>query len=134
MKKVGIWLDQKEAKVITLADDSEEIKTIYSQIETRERIPGESKTYGRFGKQYLSDEKTREIKIDAQLKRYLNEVIQTLEGKDELMIFGPGKTKKELEKLIRNHPGMYARLKEIRIAKQMTENQKVAYVKDFFAN
>jgi hypothetical protein len=134
MKKAGIWLDQKEAKVITLADDSEEIKTIYSQIETRERIPGESKIYGRFGKQYLSDEKTREIKIDAQLKRYLNEVIQTLEGKDELMIFGPGKTKKELEKLIRNHPEMYARLKEIRIAKQMTENQKVAYVKDFFAN
>jgi hypothetical protein len=134
MKKAGIWLDQKEAKVITLADDSEEIKTIYSQIETRERIPGESKIYGRFGKQYLNDEKTKEIKIDAQLKRYLNEVIQTLEDKDELMIFGPGKTKKELEKLIRNHPGLYARLKEIRIAKQMTENQKVAYVKDFFAN
>ena len=134
MKKAGIWLDQKEAKVITLADDSEEIKTIYSQIETRERIPGESKIYGRFGKQYLNDEKTKEIKIDAQLKRYLNEVIQTLEDKDELMIFGPGKTKKELEKLIRNHPRMYARLKEIRIAKQMTENQKVAYVKDFFAN
>lgn len=134
MKKAGIWLDQKEAKVIILADDSEEIKTIYSQIETRERIPGQSKVYGRFGKQYLNDEKTKEIKIDAQLKRYLNEVIQTLEDKDELMIFGPGKTKKELEKLIRNHPGMYARLKEIRIAKQMTENQKVAYVKDFFAN
>jgi len=134
MKKAGIWLDQKEAKVITLADDSEEISTIYSQIETRERTPGESKIYGRFGKQYLSDEKTREIKIDAQLKRYLNEVIQTLEDKDELMIFGPGKTKKELEKLIRNHPRMYAKLKEIKIAKQMTENQKVAYVKDFFAN
>ena len=134
MKKAGIWLDQKEAKVIILADDSEEIKTIYSQIETRERIPGQSKIYGRFGKQYLNDEKTKEIKIDAQLKRYLNEVIQTLEDKDELMIFGPGKTKKELEKLIRNHPGLYARLKEIRIAKQMTENQKVAYVKDFFAN
>jgi len=134
MKKAGIWLDQKEAKVITLADDSEEIRTIYSQIETRERTPGESKIYGRFGKQYLSDEKTREIKIDAQLKRYLNEVIQTLEDKDELMIFGPGKTKKELEKLIRNHPRMYAKLKEIKIAKQMTENQKVAYVKDFFAN
>ncbi len=134
MKKAGIWLDQKEAKVIILADDSEEIKTIYSQIETRERIPGQSKDYGRFGKQYLNDEKTKEIKIDAQLKRYLNEVIQTLEDKDELMIFGPGKTKKELEKLIRNHPGLYARLKEIRIAKQMTENQKVAYVKDFFTN
>jgi len=134
MKKVGIWVDQKEAKVITLAEDSEEIKTIYSQIETRERIPGESKIYGRFGKQYVSDEKTKEIKISAQLKRYLNEVIQTLEDKDELMIFGPGKTKKELEKLIRIHPKMHARLKEIKIAKQMTENQKVAYVKDFFAN
>ena len=134
MKKAGIWLDQKEAKVIILADDSEEIKTIYSQIETRERIPGESKIYGRFGKQYLNDEKTKEIKIDAQLKRYLNEVIETLEDKDELMIFFLVKTKKELEKLIRDHPKMYARLKEIRIAKQMTENQKVAYVKDFFAN
>ena len=87
MKKAGIWLDQKEAKVITLADDSEEIKTIYSQIETRERIPGESKIYGRFGNQYINDEKTKEIKIDAQLKRYLNEVIETLEDKDELMIF-----------------------------------------------
>jgi hypothetical protein len=134
MKKAGIWLDQKEAKVITLNEGAEEIKTIYSQIETRERIPGESRTYTRFGKQYFSDEKTKELKLDLHLKRYLNEVIQTLEDKDELMIFGPGKTKKELEKLIRNHPGMYARLKEIRIAKQMTENQKVAYVKDFFAN
>lgn len=134
MKKAGIWVDQKEAKVITLNEGTEEIETIYSQIETRERIPGESKIYGRFGRQYLNDEKTKELKIDAQLKRYLNEVIQTLEDKDELMIFGPGKTKNELKKLIQNHPEMSARLKEIKIAKQMTENQKVAYVKGFFAN
>ena len=62
MKKIGIWLDQKEANIITISDDKQELKTIYSEIETRERFPGEGKKYGRFGDQHLNDEKSKKLR------------------------------------------------------------------------
>lgn len=57
MRKVGIWIDQKEANIITLTKKDVHCKTIYSDIETRIRLEGEKKQYGRFGDQYLVDEK-----------------------------------------------------------------------------
>ena len=63
MKKVGIWLNQKEADIITLENNALKYKTIYSDIETHERIPGESKQFGRFGDQFLSDEKEQFVEM-----------------------------------------------------------------------
>ena len=37
MRKVGIWIDQKEANLITLTKSAIHSKTIYSDIETRIR-------------------------------------------------------------------------------------------------
>ena len=56
-KNIGIWIDTKQAFVIKLSNNSHTIKTIESNIETRERVEGESKKFGRFGGQYLTYEK-----------------------------------------------------------------------------
>ncbi len=132
MKKVGIWLDQKEANIITLSDDKHNLKTIYSEIETRERFPGEGKQYGRFGDQYLNGEKSKKLKIEDQANRYLNEISTILNKADEIMIFGPAQTKTKLEKLILHKPQLVSKLKEVINADQMTINQKIAYVKKYF--
>ena len=100
MKQVGIWLDQKEANIITLLDKSQNYKTIYSDIETRERFPGESKQFGRFGGQYMSNEKTKKLKIEDLTHRYLQTVIKNINTADEILIFGPAQTKTKLEKQI----------------------------------
>ncbi len=132
MKKVGIWLDQKEANIITISDDKQELKTIYSEIETRERFPGEGKKYGRFGDQHLNDEKSKKLRIEDQTNRYLNEISTVLSKADEIMIFGPAQTKTKLEKLIHNKPRLISKLDKVINADQMTENQKIAYVKKYF--
>jgi len=134
MKKTGIWLDQKEASIITLADDSFQKKTIYSDIETRERFEGEKKQFGRFGDQYLNNEQSKSNRISEQTNRYLNAILSELKNTDELFLFGPAQTKVKLEKAILNNPDLSSKLKEILNAEKMSENQKVAYVKKYFNN
>ena len=132
MKNIGIWLDQKEANIITLTDDKKELKTIYSEIETRERFPGEGKQFGRFGEQYINDEKSKKNRIEDQTNRYLNEIALVLSKADNIMIFGPAQTKNKLEKIIHNNSNLVTKLKDVINADQMTENQKVAYVKKYY--
>lgn len=132
MKKVGIWLDQKEANVITLFENTQQQKIIYSDIETRERFEGETKQYGRFGEQYLNYEKGQQKRIKDLTNRYLNKIIQELNNVDEIMIFGPAQTKIKLEKLIQGNPNLLSKLKDVQVSDNMTENQKVAYVKKYF--
>ncbi len=132
MKKVGIWLDQKEANVITLFENTQKNKIIYSDIETRERFEGETKQYGRFGEQYLNYEKGQQKRVEDLTNRYLNKIIQELNNVDEIMIFGPAQTKIKLEKLIQSNPNLLSKLKDVQVSDNMTENQKVAYVKKYF--
>lgn len=132
MKKAGVWLDQKEANIITISKDSHHVKTIYSLIETRERIPGESKQFGRFGDQYLNYEKNTKNKIDQLTKLFLIKVIKELILVDEFILFGPAQTKIKLEKLIQNQADLHAKLCAVKNESNITDNQKVAYVKKYF--
>jgi hypothetical protein len=136
MKKIGIWIDLKEANIVTLDNEGtvQNYKTMYSEIETRERIPGESKKFGRFGEQYLNDEKTKKHKLDEQTNKYLLKVLDKIKDTEELMIFGPSQTKKKLEKIILKNPKLISALKEVKNADQMTDNQKKAYVRKYFGD
>jgi len=132
MKKVGIWLDQKEALIVTLFDKSVSKELIISEIETRERIPGEKKIYGRFGDQYLNNEESKKNRINNLTTKYLNTILEQLRKVDEVLLFGPAQTKIKLEKLILNDKNLSSKLKSVQTANNMTENQKVAYVKNYF--
>ncbi len=133
MKNVGVWIDQKEANIITLVDEEAiKTKTIYSDVETRVRIEGEKKQFGRFGDQYLVDEKGKKNRIEQYTTRYLNRVIDELKSADQIMVFGPAQTKKRLEKMMFEDQNLVQKLKETKVSDNMTDNQKIAYVKDYF--
>ncbi len=132
MKKIGVWLDLKEANIVTIEDQNESYNTLYSEIETRERIPGESKKFGRFGDQYLNDEKAKKHKLDELTHKYLLKVIREIKDAEEILIFGPSQTKIRLEKMMLNDPKLVDKLKEVKNADQMTDNQKRAYVRKYF--
>ena len=132
MRKVGIWIDQKEAHIITLSENKVYSKTIYSDIETRIRYDGEKKQFGRFGDQFLVDEKGKKNRIEEYTQRYLMGVLKELKNADEIVLFGPAQTKSKLEKVILNDPGVAPKLKAVKISDNMTQNQKIAYVKDFY--
>lgn len=134
MRKIGIWIDQKEANLITLTKNDVYSKTIYSDIETRVRIDGEKKQFGRFGDQFLVDEKGKENKLKEYTQKYLLRVLKELSSADEILLFGPAQTKFKLEKLISSQPELAVKHKETKTSENMTHNQKLAYVKDYYKN
>lgn len=134
MRKIGVWIDQKEANIITLERGGDYSKTIYSDVETRIRIEGEKKQFGRFGDQYLVDEKGKENRVKEYTQKYLHRVLKELSKADEILLFGPAQTKFKLEKLISEIPEMVIKLKDIKTSENMTHNQKSAYVRDYYKN
>lgn len=132
MRKIGIWIDQKEANLITLNKNVIHSKTIYSDIETRIRIDGEKKQFGRFGDQYLVDEKGKDNRVKEYTHKYLLRILRELSKADEILLFGPAQMKLKLEKLILEVPELALKLKETKTSENMTHNQKLAYVKDFY--
>ncbi len=132
MRKVGIWIDQKEANLITLTSNAIHTKTIYSDIESRIRIEGETKQFGRFGDQFLVDEKGKQNKLKEYTQRYLLRVIKELSKADEILLFGPAQMKLKIEKIILSMPELSVKLKDTQTSENMTHNQKLAYVKNFY--
>ena len=132
MRKIGIWIDQKEANLITLNKYVIHSKTIYSDIETRIRIDGEKKQFGRIGDQYLVDEKGKDNRVKEYTHKYLLRILRELSKADEILLFDPAQMKLKLEKLILDVPELAVKLKETKTSENMTHNQKLAYVKDFY--
>jgi hypothetical protein len=134
-KNIGIWIDSKQALIIRLSKNGENfIKKIESKIETRVRVPGESKKFGRFGGQYLTYEKNRFNKKNEQVTNFIKELLKEIENCDALVIFGPAKMKKLLEKEIRNNMRFSSKLLGVHNSDLLTENQMVAWVKDYYNN
>ena len=131
-KQTGIWLDHEKATIITLDKGNYNLNTIESDIVTRNRIDGETKKYGRFGDQSLSQEKHKERRIKEQTSNYLKNLVSEIKDVDELVLFGPANMKRELEKNIFNNSTLAPKLKAVISADSMTENQMVAWVKKFY--
>ena len=131
-KKTGVWIDTKKAVLVFIEENRHVVSTIYSLIESRERIPGEVKWYTRFGSSFFSFEKKKERRKDHDVQKYLRKVINEIRGSDEIVVFGPGQMKTELEKNIRKDPAMISTMISVETADSMTDNQVIAWVKNYF--
>jgi stalled ribosome rescue protein Dom34 len=128
-KEVGLWIDHKQAVVVTLADEVEETKRIISDIEKQVRYSGAS---------HASHDDTTEIRRDRQdrrfddhLSKYYDEVIACLRDADAILIFGPGEAKGELQKQLEGQ-ALGERIAGIETADNMTDGQIAAKVRTYF--
>jgi hypothetical protein len=131
-KQIGVWINLKKAVITSLEENNHEVKTIYSFIEGRERIPGEKKAFTRFGNQVLEFGKKKQNRLANEKREYLKKVLNELKGADEIVLSGPAGMKTELEKLIQDNTVISSRLKGVETTDSMTENQIVAWVKKYF--
>lgn len=132
-EKLGIWIDKEKAILITLLQENHSVKHIESNIEIKERIDGEGKNSGKFGNQFVKPEKHIENKIKQKTVKYLEEITSEIKGAYSVVIFGPAGTKTELKKTIRSNHEMDNVLLEVKTADNMTENQSVAWVKEYYS-
>lgn len=131
-RQKGIWLDSKKAVIVSFSVDNSKFETIESGIESRERESGEGRKFGRFAKQFLSFEKSKQRKTRRQEKEYFKKIIQSLGRAEEVVLFGPASTKKRLEKEIESIKSLNFKVDGDHDSDSMTDNQIVAWVKDYF--
>ena len=132
MKNIGIWLDKEKAKVISTKNDKIVMETIMSEVEDY-HIGGGSGTKFKGGPQDVVQDSRYLEREKHQLKNYFREIISKIKKADAIVIFGPAKTNlkfyKELEE---NHKDISKKVRSVKKADSMTDNQIKAMVRDFF--
>jgi hypothetical protein len=132
-KQTGIWIDSKKAIIVTLNGGKEMISEIQSDLENKVYHDKEGDKGSFIGHQHINSDKTFEERKKHQMNTYLNDVISTVNGSDELYVFGPAETKTKLQqKIFESKSNNVEKLKSVESADNMTQNQIVAKVKQFY--
>ena len=129
-KEARLWIDHRQALIVTLANLAQEIKRIASDVEKHVRYSSSS---------HGSHDDTTEIRRDRQVRRfddllskYYDEVISYLRDATSILILGPGKAKVELQKRLEDH-GLGDRIVvAIKTADKLTDDQVAAEVRQHF--
>jgi len=131
-KNIGIWIDSNQAIIVKLSNNTHTLKKIESLIETRERVPGETKKYGRFSGQYITYEKNRKNRRNEQANSFFKNLVKEVTNCDSIVLFGPAKMKNLFEKEIKKNMQIADKLVGVYNSDSLTENQIVALVKNFY--
>jgi hypothetical protein len=126
----GLWIDHREAVIVLLSAQGQETTHIKSKAEKQLRRSGEP-AKGSFAPQEVPRDDSREREYQGELARYYDEVIAHLRAADEILIFGPGEAKGELQKRMEKTKGD-ARILTLETNDKMTEPQIVARVRQHF--
>jgi len=132
MKKTGIWLDKNKAFIVTIENGAETLSTIASDVE-HYRIHGGSGTRFKGGPQDVVQDSKYLKREKHQLKKYYKSLVSQIEDTDALVIFGPANTNEKFSKEINeNYKSLNTKIKGVKKADSMTENQVKAWVRDFY--
>ena len=130
-KEIGLWIDHREAIIVTVTDNGEEIKQITSNSGKHLRYSGSSHSKTPEGLKEVTSEDRRDRKFTNTINSFYDEVITTLHDADTIQIFGPGEAKGELEKRLA-HEGLKAHVLAIETVDKLTEHQIAAKVRERF--
>jgi stalled ribosome rescue protein Dom34 len=129
--EVGLWIDHRQAVIVTLVDQEEEIKRITSNMEKHVRYSGASHANGASESHNDTTENGRDRRFDDQLNRYYDEVIACVCDADSILILGPGEAKVELQKQLEGQ-ALGERIVGIETTDKMTDGQIAAKVRQHF--
>ncbi|MGY6560372.1 MAG: hypothetical protein ACXIT9_13930 [Nitritalea sp.] len=134
--QVGVWLDQAKARIFKYENGQAELYEIVdSPVETVKRIPGEEPDTTRFStnNEHISNNEYRKNNITQnEINEYLKLLEQKLVPYEDILIFGPGKFKDQFINHIKENKTFGKKWIAVESADQMTANQLLAFVRDFF--
>jgi hypothetical protein len=130
-RNVGLWIDHKQAYVIS--DQDGIVEVIPSHIEPPAHYSGGTQLGGKQN-QKADTELRKSDRFRLQMKKYYQQVISALKDANSILIIGPGEAKIEFEKALMKYKGLQDRVLKVETADKMTKNQMVAYVRKFYQN
>ena len=132
MKNLGIWIDKEKAHLVTLENETEKFTTIESEVENYHPSGGFGLGYKGSPQDAMAEKKYME-REKHQLKSYFKNIVSEIKEADAIAIFGPAQTgEKFRNELNENYKDVSVKVKGIHKADSMTDNQIIAWVKDFF--
>jgi len=132
VKKIGIWIDHKEAFLISMQGDQTAVAHIESNADSHYKPSGGWKASGTSVAQAVSKEQTADERLKHQLHQYYQQVAAAAVHADRVYICGPGAAKTELEKEMAKDKNRHGKIEAVETCDRMTEKQVVAKVKSFF--
>ncbi len=130
-KEVGLWIDHREAVIVSLLGDQEETKVITSDSQKHIRYSGSSHSKTPEGLKEVRSEDQRDRKFGNELNQFYDEVIAAIRDAETIQIFGPGEAKGELEKRIA-HAGLKGQILAVEAMDKMTDRQISAKVREHY--
>lgn len=130
MKRIGIWIDSREALIATLGTYGITHERIYTGVDKKPRYAGEvsKKSKRALGFDY---ETPQQAHFNEEMKRYIRAVAGHLElSPAKLYITGPGRVRLALEKALGKNKSLQV-LKNEPLGK-VTLNQKLERFRKFF--
>lgn len=118
-KFAGIWLDSAKAMIIT--QDEKESGTYHIQ----ETVKGREKQSG-------GSEHTMNNARQSEDLKYFKSVAALLLPYDEIFIFGPGQSQEQLQHHLQQQGQFTNKKMTVDSSGQLTDNQAIATVRDFF--
>ena len=131
-KKIGIWIDHKEAVLVSIENGTAAVRRVESEVGTRFSPSGGWKAGGTSVAQSIVKEQTADERRKHHLHAYYQELIKAVGVANGVFIFGPGEAKNELIKEIKKIKVPHITIAEVETCDKMTEPQIAAKVKAFF--
>jgi stalled ribosome rescue protein Dom34 len=125
-KEVGLWIDHREAVLVTITAEGENMTRIYSDIEVDAQFSGSSRSAGSQDAENMQDRK-----YTNNLGRYYDAIIGYIRDADSIQIFGPGEAKGELVKRLKSKK-LRKRIVSIETTDKLTDPQIAAKVRQHY--
>lgn len=131
-KNTGLWIDHKDALIVSIEGDQAALQHIESGAESHHKPSGGWKAGGTSVAQSVSNEHTDEERRKHQYHAFYQKVIGLLGDSEDIVIFGPGEAKAELAKEIGMIGELHKKVSAVETCERLTEKQLIAKVKAYF--
>jgi hypothetical protein len=121
---VGLWIDHREAVIVSLSDKIEKTMRVISEMEKHVRFSG--------GPGNSLAEDHREKRFSGNLHKYYDRVVSCIRDADAILILGPGEAKGELRTRLEDL-ALGGRITGIETVDKMTDRQLAARVRQHFS-
>lgn len=130
-KEIGLWIDRTKAVIVSIYRHRVDIKQIESGVEKRIRYSGAPRSRTPYSAQYHQGDDRLDKKYTQQMNKYYSQVLLHLRRAGDVLIFGPGEAKGELQKHIARAK-LPVRVVGVETADKMTHRQIAAKVRKYF--
>jgi stalled ribosome rescue protein Dom34 len=129
--KAGLWIDHRQAIVVSISDQGEQTALVISRVERQLRRSDSERPSGPYESQKVPADDKRQRMMTAHLNDYYDAVIASIRNAQSILILGPGEAKGELKKRLKR-VNLADRIVGMETFDKMTRRQVASIVRQRF--